>query len=128
LPLISTRAERLPVAEGLNTTDIVQEPFGSTGEPQVFVLTKSDACAPVTVSVATCRTPFPVFLTVTLFVSLEDPMAVLAKVTEEVDNVNTGGDCASTTLDRGKTMTRKIKFKKELADRMIKRIVIWIRS
>jgi hypothetical protein len=90
LPLISICADRVPVAEGLNDTEIEQLPLGATGDPQVLVLTKSARCSPVTVIVEICNVPLPVFLTDTVFASLVTPVTVLENDTLVGESVSAG--------------------------------------
>ena len=90
LPLISISADRVPVAEGLNNTEIEQLSLGATGDPQVLVLKKSTRCSPVTVMVEICKVPLPVFLIDTVFGSLVTPVNVLENDTLVGESVSAG--------------------------------------
>ena len=74
---IVSAAERAPVTEGLKDTEIEQVAFGDTGDPQLFVLTKSAGCSPETPIFEICNGAVPVFFTVTVFSSLIAPTIVL---------------------------------------------------
>ena len=67
---MSTVAVRVPVAAGVNVTLIVQLPPAATELPQVLVLLKSLAFAPVTEMLVMLRLAFPVFVRTTAWAAL----------------------------------------------------------
>ncbi len=82
-----TDAERVPVAEGLNVTLIVQLPLAATLLPQVSVCVKSALFAPVTAMEVTERGALPPFVRVIAWVVLELPTTWLLNVSEVGDSV-----------------------------------------
>jgi len=67
---IETDAVRVPPAEGVKVTLMVQFPLGATLEPQVLVWAKSLAFAPTIVMLETVNAAFPELLRVTDFAEL----------------------------------------------------------
>jgi hypothetical protein len=65
LSAILIEAERLPLADGVNVTLIVQLPFAATELPQVLVCAKSPALVPVIAMPVMARLAFPVLARVT---------------------------------------------------------------
>ena len=80
LLLMMIKPDRVPLAVGLNATEISQLAFGSIVEPQVLVPGKSLGCEPATVIVEIASVPRPVFFTVTFWILLVTPTVVLVKV------------------------------------------------
>ena len=64
LSVMLTEAVRLPLADGVNVTLIVQLPPAATELPQVSVSEKSLAFMPVTVMLVMLRAPLPVLFSV----------------------------------------------------------------
>jgi hypothetical protein len=67
---IEMEAVRLPLAEGVKVTLIVQLAPAATLDPQVLVWAKSPTLAPVMVTLETVKAAFPVLLRVTDFAAL----------------------------------------------------------
>ncbi len=83
-------AERTPVEEGVNNTEIEQLAFGDKGDPQLFVLAKSLECSPETAIFEICNGAVPELFTMTVFSSLLAPTIVLENVRLVGDTVIAG--------------------------------------
>jgi hypothetical protein len=77
---IETEAVRLPLAEGVKVTLIVQVAPAATLDPQVLDWAKSPALAPVRVTLETVKAAFPVLLRVKDFAALVELNGWLAKL------------------------------------------------
>jgi hypothetical protein len=77
---IEIEAVRLPLAEGVNVTLIVQLAPAATLDPQVLDRAKSPAFAPVMVTLETVKAAFPVLLRVTDFAELVELNVWLPKL------------------------------------------------
>ena len=64
MSVMLTEAVRLPLADGVNVTLIVQLPPAATELPQSLVSEKSLAFVPVTVTLVMLKAPLPVLLRV----------------------------------------------------------------
>jgi hypothetical protein len=89
-----------PVALGLKVMEIVQLAAGATVVPQVVVLVKDVAWAPVMLipPVLIFKTPLPVFLSVTTLTALAAPTVVLRNVTVFGVNKTTGTTAVAVPL------------------------------
>ena len=76
---MDTAALRLPVAEGLKVTAMLQCAPAATELPQVLVCVKSFALEPVTLMPEIVSAALPVLVSVTLCAALVVPVAWLAK-------------------------------------------------
>ena len=80
LSVMLTEAVRLPLAEGLNVTLIVQLALAATELPHVLVWTKSLALVPVSARLVMLKAALPVLLRVRVWAALVVPTDWLAKV------------------------------------------------
>jgi hypothetical protein len=88
-------AVRVPVAAGLNSTEIVQLAPGARVAPQVDADSRNDvALVPSMDSEVKVRAVVPVFLTVTTCAADVEPSAVDAKVSADGETVTVGGTAA----------------------------------
>jgi hypothetical protein len=79
-------AVRLPTADGVNPTVIVQLLPAASELPQVFVSGKSEALAPVTAMLDIAKAAVPLFVTVTTCVAVLVPTVWLPKAKRLADS------------------------------------------
>ena len=79
LSAIFSEAPRLPLAEGVKVTLMVQLPAAATELPQVLVWAKSPALVPASAMLVMLSAALPVLFRVTVCAALDDPSGWLLK-------------------------------------------------